>query len=60
MKYFFFFPVMTFKSEFTADGHKIRELVFDNTMDVKTMKVYWSPDTFTKDYNFVQSWQNYF
>ena len=56
-KHFFFFPVMTFMSKVTADGHKLRELVFDNTMDVRTMKVFWSPDAFTKDYNFVQSWQ---
>jgi len=56
-KYFFFIPVMTLNWKFMADGHKMRELVFDNTMDVKTMKVYWSPDTFTKDYNFVQTWQ---
>jgi len=55
--HFFFFPVMSFKSEVTADGHKIRELVFDNTKDVRSLKVYWSPDTFTKDYNFVQTWQ---
>merc|ERR1712121_343994 len=56
-KYFFFIPVMTLNWKFMADGHKMRELVFDNTMDVRTMKVFWSPDTFTKDYNFVQSWQ---
>jgi len=56
-KYFFFIPVMTLNWELTADGQKLRELVFDNTMDVKTMKVYWSPDVFTKDYNFVQTWQ---
>merc|ERR1712080_571881 len=55
--HFFFFPVMTLKSEVTADGHKIRELVFDNTKDVRSLKVYWCPDTFTKDYNFVQTWQ---
>ena len=56
-KHFSFVPVMTLKSEVTADGHKIREFEFDNTKDVRSLKVYWAPDAFTKDYNFVQTWQ---
>jgi len=56
-KNLYVFPVLALKDEVVLQGEKFREIEFDNTNDLRSFKVFWQPDSFTKAYNFEHTWQ---
>merc|ERR1719260_736207 len=45
------------KLETTLDSQKVTHIEIDTTKPVSMIKVYYVPDTLTKDYNFIHTWE---
>ena len=52
-----FIPKMVWKIEVTLDSEKVRHIKFDNTRPERMLKVFYTPNLFTKTYNYIHTWQ---
>jgi len=50
-------PKVMLKVEVTLDSQKVRHIEIDITKPVRMIKIYYVPDMFTKDYNFIHTWE---
>ena len=48
-----FIPKMVWKIEVTLDSEKVRHIEFDNTRPKRMLKVFYTPDLFTKTHNYI-------
>merc|ERR1712002_1131966 len=52
-----FIPKFMLKVETTLDSQKVTHIEIDITKPVRMIKLYYVPDAFTKDYNFIHTWE---
>merc|ERR1711970_1393999 len=50
-------PKFMFKLETKLDSEKVTHIEIDITKPVRLIKLYYVPDAFTKDYNFIHTWE---
>merc|ERR1712112_732709 len=50
-------PKVMLKVEVTLDSQKVRHIEIDITKPVRMIKIYYVPDMFTKDYNYIHTWE---
>merc|ERR1711962_1869673 len=52
-----FIPKFMLKVETKLDSEKVTHIEIDITKPVRMIKLYYVPDAFTKDYNFIHTWE---
>merc|ERR1712121_252529 len=52
-----FIPKFMLKVETTLDSQMVTHIEIDITKPVRMIKLYYVPDAFTKDYNFIHTWE---
>merc|ERR1712002_1330846 len=52
-----FIPKFMLKVETTLDSQKVTHIEIDIIKPVRMIKLYYVPDAFTKDYNFIHTWE---